>query len=159
MKGIRQTNDHSDARRRLPMVWAKDNKTGECIFPEQNRQDLNNNEQVENGVLEQEADPLSLLNHYKKVNNVRNKYPFMKHGVFKNRCEDLKTEDKHVLAYEISLGEESIVIIHNFNDYNVEVDISLIGNTIDSEINTGRYIPQISNNKLKLGMYSTVVIK
>lgn len=159
IKGIRQTNDHSDVRRRLPMVWSKDNKEGECTFPETNRQDLNNNDQVELGVLDLQDDPLSLLNHYKKAINVRNKYPFMKHGIFTNRCADLNTEDEHVLAYEISLDDESIVIIHNFNNYNVEVDVTNIGDTIDSEINTGRYIPQISNGKLKLGMNSTVVIK
>lgn len=159
LKGIRKSNDHSDARRRLSMVWSQEDKTGECDFPESNRQDLNNNEQVELGVNDLENDGFSLLNHYKKAANVRNKYPFMKHGVFKNRCPDLNTLDEHVLAYEISYEGESIVIIHNFNDYNVEVDISDIGNTIDSQINTGHYVPEINNGKLKLGMYSTVVIK
>ena len=159
LKGMRLANDHSDARRRLPMIWSKDDKVGECEFPETSRQDLNNNEQVELGVYDQEVDPFSLLNHYRKVAKVRNKYPIMKHGVFKNRCADLNTLDEHVLAYEISLDDESIVIIHNFNDYNVEVDVSLIGSTIDSEINTSHYLPEINNGKLKLGMYSTVVIK
>ena len=159
IKGRRGDNDHSDVRRRLPMIWSENNKTGECLFPESSRLDLSDNEQVSLGADDQEKIPFSLLNHYKKVGNVRNKYPFMKNGVFKNRCSDLNTLDEHVLAYEISLGDESIVIIHNFNDYNVEVDVSNIGTLIDSEINTGHYLPEINNGKLKLGMYSTVVIK
>lgn len=159
LKGRRGSNDHSDAKRRLPMIWSSSDKTGECDFPESNRQDLNNTVQVTLGVEEQEANPFSLLNHYKKVANVRNKYPLMRHGVFKNRCADLLSEDTHVLAYEISLDDESIVIIHNFNDYNVEVDVSKFGTHIDSAINTGHMIPTIQSGLLKLGKYSTVVIK
>ena len=159
MKGRREANDHSDVRRRLPMIWSENNKVGECLFPESSRLDLSDNEQVALGVLDQEAIPYSVINHYKKVGNVRNKYPILKNGIFTNKCQELNTLDEHVLAYEISLNDESIVIIHNFNDYNVEVDVSTFGDTIDSQINTGHYLPEINNGKLKLGMYSTVVIK
>ena len=152
MKGSRKANDHSDARRRLPLVWSKDNKTGECLFPETDRLD-------ELGILDLEVTPYSLVNHYKKVVNVRNKYPFFKNGVFINRCSDLNTLDEHVLAYEIKGENDSIVIVHNFNDYNVEVDVSAFGDIIDSEINTALLLPEINNGKLKLGKYSTVVIK
>ncbi|MCR4879537.1 MAG: hypothetical protein K5906_01085, partial [Bacilli bacterium] len=49
-KRITSPDDQSDARRRLPMIWSKSDKTGECAFPEKNRKDLDNNEQVELGV-------------------------------------------------------------------------------------------------------------
>lgn len=159
LKGKRKTTpeDFSDVRRRLPMIWSKDDKKGECKFPEKNRQDLNNNEQVELGVEDKLNEKFSLLKHYQKVINVRNKYPFMKNGIFKNMTEMLNTDDSGIMAYKISLNDDYVIIVHNFRPYSVVVDS--LSDTIVDEINTSHLKPKIEEGKLTIAPYSTVLLK
>ncbi len=159
LKGERvvSPDDQSDVRRRLPMIWSEKDKTGECSFPEKKRQDLKDNEQVSKGVEDQLKDNFSLLNHYKMLIHIRNKYPFIKHAILKSRCDDLGIEERSVIAYSLTLGEESITIVHNFNYYNVEMDAP--GTSILDEINTNRHHPKLENGKLTLGAYSSVIMR
>lgn len=159
MVGTRSTgpDDQSDVKRRLPMVWSKSDKTGECTFPEKNRMDLNTTKQVEDGVEDQLNEPFSLLNHYKYVINIRNKYPFLKHGVFKSMCDDLDTDETAVMAYKVSLGDEYIIIVHNFSDHNME--LTAPGTEILDQINTNHLIPKLEDGKLYLGAKSSVIMK
>ncbi len=161
LKGKRNTSpdDQSDVRRRLPMIWSSTNKKGECEFPEKNRMDLANNEQVKIGVEDQLNAGYSLVNHYKKVINMRNKYPFIKQSVFTNETENLNTENEHVLAYRLSYGDEYIIVIHNFEYSNVEIDVSNLGSQILDEVSPVKLIPELKDGKLKLGRLSTVIIK
>lgn len=158
--GVRGTSpdDRSDVKRRLPMVWKEHSFTGKCQFPEKNRQDLNNTKQVEKGVEDMLVTDYSLLNHYKKVINIRNKYPLFKYATYIDLTSGLNTENEHVFAYELKENNKSIVIVHNFNDYNVEVDISKFSSTILDEINTTKKIPELNNGLLKLGAKSTVIL-
>ena len=162
MKGERKTSpdDASDVRRRLPMVWSSKDKTGECQFPEASRPDLNkNNTQVTLGATDAQATNYSVWNHYKKVIQIRNKYPFIKQSIFTNRTQDIVTNYDNVLAYELSYNDESIIIIHNFKGVNVEIDVSKLGITkIADEISVSKLTPELANNKLKLGRQSTVIL-
>lgn len=159
LKGRRNTtpDDFSDVRRRLPMIWSKNDKTGECKFPESNRLDLSYNDQVEDGVEDKLQENFSLLKHYRKVINVRNKYPFMKNGKFKNMTPDLQTSETGVMAYKISLGDEYVIIVHNFMPYAVEVTSP--GNEIVDEINTSHLKPKLEEGKLSIAAQSTVLLK
>ncbi len=159
LKGRRETSpdDQSDVRRRLPMIWSKSDKSGECSFPEKNRQDLNDNAQVEDGVYDLLSDPWSLTSHYKKVIHLRNKYPFIKHAQFISRCAVLNSDEKSVLAYSLTCGEESITIVHNFSNYNVELDAP--ASSIVDSINTIHRLPSLKDGKLRLGAYSSVIMK
>ena len=160
LKGSRVTSpdDRSDARRRLPMIWSKKDKSGQCAFPEKGREDLDNNEQVEDGVNDQLDQGYSLLNHYKKVINVRNKYPFIKHSVFTSMVPNLnRSDNQYVLAYKLSLGKDYIIVVHNFNQYSIEVTAP--GKEIVDEINTNRQKPVLKDGKLGIGAYSTVIMK
>lgn len=161
LKGQRKTSpeDHSDARRRLPMIWSGNNNVGQCAFPESNRQDLINNDQVTLGVEDLLNKNYSLLNHYKKVIEIRNKYPFIKNSIFTNKTSEIETTYKNVLAYELSYNGQSIIIIHNFHSLNVEIDVTKLGvSRIADEISVFKLIPELSNNKLKLGKLSTVIL-
>ncbi|MBE6142303.1 MAG: hypothetical protein E7175_05680 [Erysipelotrichaceae bacterium] len=160
LKGKRVTDpdDMSDARRRLPMIWSKSDKTGECKFPEKGREDLDDNEQVEEGANDLMKVGYSLPNHFKKVINVRNKYPFIKHSVFTSLVDKLnRSDNQYLMAYKLSLGNDYIIVVHNFNQYAVEMDAP--GNEIVDEINTNRQKPRLKDGKLALGAYSTVVMK
>ena len=159
MLGKRNTSpdDLSDARRRLPMLWSKTDKTGECSFPEKNRMDLADNKQVEKGVYDCLEENFSLVKHYQKVNNVRNKYPFIKHASVKSLISELNTEFTNVMAYKLYDGDNYIIVVHNFNEQNVEVTVN--GSEIVDSINTYHRIPKYENNKLTIGAYSTVIIQ
>ena len=162
LKGKRVTNpdDQSDARRRLPMVWDRTTKQGHCAFPESNRPELNsNNDQVLEGAVQQLAKGYSTLNHYKKVINIRNKYPFIKNSVFTNMTDLINQEHDNVLAYKLSLGDEYIIVIHNFEKVNVELDVSSFATSILDEVSVTKLIPELENGKLRLGKYSTVVLR
>jgi len=157
-KRITSPDDYSDVRRRLPMIWSKKDKTGECKFPESNRQDLNkNNEQVEDGVEDKMNEKFSLLKHYQKAINVRNKYSFLKHSKYDCMVAELETDEKSVLAYKLYLDDEYIIVVHNFSSY--AVTVTSPGESIVDEINTSHLKPKLEDNKLSLGAYSTVIMK
>jgi glycosidase len=161
LMGKRKTapEDASDARRRLPMIWSMTDKEGECGFPEPHRVDLMTNEQVKLGVAEQMDKNYSLWNHYKKVIEIRNKYPFIKNSVFTNMTKQIDTKLDNILAYELSYGDESIIVIHNFENANASVDLSKIGvSSILDEVSVSRQYPELSNNILKIGKWSTVIL-
>ncbi|MCR4911629.1 MAG: hypothetical protein K5925_03810 [Bacilli bacterium] len=150
-------DDASDARRRLPMVWSETDKTGECVFPESDRQDLNNNEQVKKGVNDRLNESFSLVKHYQKAINIRNKYPFIKQAKVTSLVEDLEADSDYVLAYKLYSGNDYIIVVHNFSE-KVQT-VSIEGSEITDSINTTHLIPKFKDNKLTLGGYSTVVIK
>ena len=161
LMGKRKTapEDASDARRRLPMIWSMTDKEGECGFPEPHRVDLMTNEQVKLGVSEQMDKNYSLWNHYKKVIEIRNKYPFIKNSVFTNMTKQIDTKLDNILAYELSYGDESIIVIHNFENANASVDLSKIGvSSILDEVSVSRQYPELSDNILKIGKWSTVIL-
>lgn len=151
------SDDLSDVRRRLPMIWSANDKTGQCAFPDKDHPALNTTVQVSVGVEEQLATPFSLLNHYKMMIHLRNKYPFIKNAVFASKCAALNTSERSVLAYSLSLGRESITVVHNFASYNVEVTAP--GEEIVEQINTTHRLPELNGGKLKLGAYSSVIMK
>ena len=161
LMGKRNTtpDDLSDARRRLPMIWDSTNSDGQCGFPELNRTDLMEYEQVKDGVKQAMEEEYSVWNHYKKVINIRNKYPFIKQSVFTNVTKELNTEYDNILAYKLSYGDEYIVVIHNFELENAEVDVSTLGSEILDEVSAVRLSPSLENGKLKIGRYSTVILR
>ncbi len=156
-KRVTSPDDLSDARRRLPMIWSENDKTGECVFPERNRQDLAKNEQVTKGVNDRLAENYSVLKHYRKAINIRNKYSFIKQARVASLISELNTELTSVMAYKLYLDSEYIIVVHNFNEKNVEVTVN--ATEIVDSINTSQLIPEFSNNKLTIGAYSTVIMK
>ena len=161
LKGVRTTSpdDGSDAKRRLPLIWSNSDKTGQTIFPERNRLDLDNTDQVKQGVYDLLNTDYSLTNHYKKVLNVRNKYPFIRDAEFINLTNLVKDQDSKVLVYELKKDDKSIVVVHNFNSKAVKVDLGTVGSEILDEINTDKKIPVLENHQLSIGQYSTVILK
>lgn len=159
LKGKRKTSpdDQSDVRRRLPMIWDSSSKVGQCSFPEKNRLDLSNNEQVTLGVEDQKKDGFSLLNHYKMMIHLRNKYSFIKHARFKSLVKNLNTDNRSVLAYSLEGDNEKIILVHNMSNANVEVNA--VGSSILEEINVSHQKPSLSEGKLRLGAFSSVILK
>lgn len=155
LQGKRTKDQMTDAMRRLPMKWSKTDKTGECKYPEKNSSYLWDGAQVELGVNDQLKDGYSLVNHYKKVINIRNKYPFLKHGVFTSLMGGI-TEDG-IVAYKIALGDEYINIYHNVTDE--AITFTAKGSAIVDEINTSKTAPKLDGDKLTLAPRSSAILK
>lgn len=159
LKGKRGT-EGSDVMRRLPLIWAQKDKAGQCKFPQDDFKYLENNiTQVSFGINDQLEMNYSLLNHYKKAINIRNKYSFIKDAEFINKTKSVSDKYKHVLIYELKNNDDSIVVIHNFEKNNVEFDVSSFGSTIVDELSVTKLIPELKDGKLKLGSLSSVIIK
>lgn len=154
--GKRKDGDNSDVRRRLPMIWSKDDKKGECAFPEKNRPGLNNTVQVEEGVNDKLKDGYSLVNHYKKAINVRNKYPFLKNGIFTSMMDEVDAFTPWIIMYKVSLGDQYIIVVHNFSEEAVETTVP--GKEIVNSIDTSKVAPTLKDGKLSLGAYSTAIL-
>jgi alpha-amylase len=155
LKGYRGS-EPTDANRRLPLIWSSETTQGQCGYPEP-KYASKMITQVTVGVEDQLKDGWSLLNHYKKVINVRNKYSFFKMGIFTNMTSELGGENKRVMAYKISLGNEYVVVIHNLSAESATVNS--IGTEILDSIDTAKVAPALNNGKVTLGAYSTVLVK
>lgn len=159
--GVRKTSpdDQSDVRRRLPLIWSKLDKTGECVFPESNRQDLSSNTQVKDGVIDQLNTNYSLTNHYKKVLNIRNKYSFIKNATYTNLVTTaINNQNTHVLVYKLTYNDQAIIVVDNFDSLARKINIGDISNKILDSINTTKKIPVYSNGNLSIGGNSTVIL-
>ncbi|MCR5505623.1 MAG: hypothetical protein K6F07_01340, partial [Bacilli bacterium] len=97
----------------------------------------------------------SLFNHYKKVINIRNKYPFLKQGVLTSLCSSLGKYQSGLFAYRISLGDQYINVIHNFSSESRKCNA--IGNKIVDEINTSKKSPSIKNGTMTIAPYSSII--
>ena len=155
LKGKRGDKDNTDALRRLPMIWKEKDKVGECRFPEKNKEYLFDGDQVKEGAEDLLKDSNSLVNHYKKVINIRNKYPFMKNGVFKSLSNDITA--KGTFGYQISLDNEYVNIYHNFSEKSATIKVS--GTTIVDQINISKTGSSLKGDQLTLSPYSSVIIK
>ncbi|PNV79829.1 MAG: alpha-amylase, partial [Dictyoglomus turgidum] len=62
-------------------------------------------------VEEQDLDPNSILNHYRRLINLRLKYKALSYG----DVERVEIKDPTILAYVRKWGEEKFLIIHNLN--------------------------------------------
>lgn len=110
-----QSGNRPDENLREPMDWYKDAvglgmtdsplKNGKLVYTK-----ANDGISVE----EQEKDSNSLLNFTKKIIKIRNENPIIISGTYKK----LNSETK-VNAYEITKGNESLIIIHNSNSNSI----------------------------------------
>lgn len=151
--------ESTDAMRRLPMVWGEGHKNEEPGCPDSAISSIYSSfEQVSKGVFDLEKEPLSLLNHYKKVASIRNKYPFIRDSIFTS----IKTKHDNLISYKLTAKDNStsIVIIHNNSEEVDEIDVSSFsnGNILDS-INTSNLKPSIEGTTLKIAPYSSIVLE
>ena len=148
MLGTRGSKDQTDAPRRQAMVWGEEAIT--CKQPENYTVD----KQTETSVKDAEADPWSFYNHYRKVLSVRNKY----NKVFqKGDYELLSWAGKQAFGFKITSDSDTYYLVHNCSSAELELDVS--GSSIVEDIMTMKEASSLSNGKIKLKGYSSVLIK
>lgn len=158
IKGTRMTN-MTDANRRLPMLWQKENDTERTDLPPLTDYPMQN--QIRDGVKEGLEDPWSLLNHYRKVINVRNGYPWFKNA----RVEEVRLNNNYLASIKVNEhnGNNFVHIVHNVDREPVTVDLTKYIKeyelTIVHDIYTMGVRSTLENGQLTLSPYSTVILE
>lgn len=154
-RGAAQT----DANRRLPMVWQR---VGDEMRPDiPQGTTYNMNEQVQEGVAEGLETPFSLLNHYRKVINIRNKYPWFPLA----RIDNIVVDSRQLTVFKLSDKSNpntKIYVVHNLYNDERKLDLSSVSDLslyIDDELITDGVHATLENNVLTVAKYSSVILK
>jgi glycosidase len=143
-----------DENKRLPMQWSKDG-LGMTRKPT----NADNVEQTFAPVEEQLADPLSILNYYKRAVRIRNENPEIARG--KVTLIEALT-DKNICALQKDYEGSKIVIISNINKEATAVDLKLAGYdklSIRGYLTVDGSEVTISDGVVNMPLYSIVILK
>lgn len=157
--GMTAPQTDGDAYYRLPMVFDKDNLQ-KIEVPGTTEDD--NQAPTGGGVKQQLSDENSLLNHYRRIINIKLQNPEIARGKI---TKQVTFADKGIGAYEVSYKDSKLIIIHNFrNEKSVDLTITdeimknatvradLMGDVSDGHV-------QLKDGKLTLPRHSTVILK
>ncbi len=149
MLGSRGASELTDAARRQPMVWGEDKYT--CGYPEGKK--VAN--QVTVGVKQAQKDGYSVVNHYRKVLSIRNKYnDLFRYGTY----SAFDVGEARAVGLQIERNGQRYVLIHNCNVSSETITMPT-GLVLLEEINTAKVAPTLSEGVLTLGGYSSVLLK
>lgn len=146
---------NKDENKRLPMNWSATDKTGMTTPPPGADAVVQKLPPLD----EQQKDPLSILNYYKRALRIRNENPEIARGEF-NAVDALTTES--VCAFKKVYQGSEIVIVYNMNKEAATVDLNSadLGSlgirgylTVDGSEVT------LAEGKLNMPQYSIVVLK
>ncbi len=115
---IGMTGSGKDENKRLPMLWSETDKTGIPVPPPNATQAL---EGVK-GADTQIKDESSLLHYYKKILDIKKKYPEIARGVM----EPISTGNQDVAAFSVSYKEKKVFVLHNLSDEPRQVVLKLL---------------------------------
>ena len=97
-----------DENKRLPMLWGESNDT-------KGPKDSDYTSQIDTSIKIQQQDKDSLLNHYKKIINLRKKY------VANKKSEEYLIDNDNLFV----LNYEGSIVIINFSDSDISIESSL----------------------------------
>jgi len=144
--------EQTDGMRRLPMVWKMENDEYRCNVPDNAVKKIA--EKIawcESGATDQEAVSDSVVNHYKKVGNVRNRLK----GIVNATMEAISHEDiRNLVDYKL-FADDTYRILTNTGADPIEVEVE--GNLFDY-IETMGELPTLSDGKLTIPAYSTAIL-
>ncbi len=162
-----------DENKRAAMQWGDDSTEGMCKGPK----DMEKIEMSYGSLKDQETDPNSIYNYYKKAIRLRNKYPSIARGnveILEGLCEDHAavwtkemSEDSIKKALEISgrkaLPDTSVMLALNNSDEEIRIDLSKDEaasgyRTLSDSLSTGENNATIDGDTLILPAYGIAVI-
>lgn len=148
MKGTRMPSENTDANRRLAMLWGDDDSVKDPVGA---TYDIS--KQINGTVKSQLKDKNSLLNYYKKVISMRNKYPQIARGDY----SALQTENSSVGGFIISYNDSTTALIHN-TSHSETITISLPDgfSVLDDYIGLGSC--KIKDGKLVIGPQTSAIL-
>jgi alpha-amylase len=146
MRGIRG-DESTDAARRQAMLWGAGES--KCAQPE----NFTYANQVTVGVKEALEDGWSMLNHYRKVLSVRNKYnDLFRKGTY--AYHDFSNAE--ICAFDITSGDKTYVLIHNVGK--TSKALTLTSGSLLADINTNKTASTLASGALTIQGYSSVLI-
>lgn len=104
------SSGQKDENKRLPMIWSDTDKTGMTSGPEDADPDITSEFP---GVDEQEKDPLSLLNYYKRAIRIRNENPEIARGQI-TKIDELCGDTQAAITK--TYQDSTIGIVYNTSD-------------------------------------------
>ena len=151
MKGSRGNAD-TDANRRLAMLWG-DKDTVKDPIGTTYKKEL----QVNGTVKSQEKDKNSLLNHYKKLVQIRNAYPEIARGDYKS----IETNMNYFGGFTSTYNNSIIGVFHNTSTTELKIDLSKYTDIKFSELKTfaGLNEAKFENGILVIGGQTSVILK
>ncbi len=160
IKGTR-LSAQTDANRRLPMIWQRGSDPWRTNVPPGT--DYNMADQVRDGAFDLLEEPFSLVNHYKKVLNVRAHYPFLRTA----RVAQVTIPNNLLVALKYTSKDgldKPIYVMHNVSGQAQEFSLTRLSDETDNleigqEIYTGLERVIRVDNTITLGAYSSVVIE
>lgn len=115
-------------------------------------------------VTAQENDPESVLNHYKKLINIRNDNAALSLGDF----ESIETNKNQVISYMRTYNDNRVIVVHNFSDKPQSISLKVNSSAFDLEkgiivdlMNSDKKI-NLSKNIIKLGKiapFETLILR
>jgi len=152
---IGMTGSGIDPNKRLPMYWSSSDTTGITYTPPGSTQTISEI----NGVDKQIKDKNSLLNFYKKVLNLKYKYPEIARG----KITAIDTQNSEICGYFTQYEGKTIYIFHNLSDKEISenlIELKLENLEIkDYLLTKDTDKPRINDYKFKLPPYSTVILE
>lgn len=147
---LKKLNFESRDNGRTPMQW--DNTlhagftTGEPWLPvHENHMSIN--------VAEQDKDPGSVLNHFRKMTQLRRDHPVLVYGSY----ELIQKEHPTVYAYTRTNGEEQVLVLLNFSENNASIKIDKLKSIKDVLISNYDEMT-IENGEALLLPYQAVIL-
>lgn len=152
MKGTRG-GANTDANRRLAMLWGDEDTVENPIGS-----DFDETKQINGTVAEQLESDGSLLNYYKKVIAVRNKYPEIARGDYKS-----VSVSKTVGGFEVSYEDSNLLILHNVDTEEKTIDLTSISGLASAYTELKDYVgmgnASLNGNTLTIGAQTSVILK
>lgn len=146
---MKQLNYYSRENARTPMQWDDSENAGfttgkpwKKVNP--NYKDIN--------VADQESDPNSVLNHFRKMVKLRNKNEVLIYGDY----QIIQIDHPEIYAYSRTLEKDEMLILLNFKDHNSSIELTEAGNIEKILINNYQNL-EIENNKITLKPYQAVI--
>ena len=113
MRGSRG-GENTDANRRLAMLW------GDDTIRDPQGSTYPASKQITATVCDQLKDENSILHYYRRVLDVRHKYPAIARGVY----APVSTSEKHLGGFLIHYNEEQLLLLHNNGLEPLQLDLS-----------------------------------
>ena len=148
---MKQLNYYSRENSRTPMQWDDGENAGFTTGTPWKR--INPNYSSLN-VKAQEADPNSVLNHFRKMTKLRNERLTLVYGDY----ELLIPEHEQIYAFTRKLEDEKLLILLNFSDIEAKVDLPLVESIGDVLINNYQSIP-VNEKAVLLKPYQAAILK
>ncbi len=151
MKGTRGTAN-TDANRRLAMLWGDNDTVQDPVGTT-----YDSEKQTNGTVASHLKDKDSLFHHYRKLIDLRNKYPQIARGDY----DKINFIDTFVGGFIITYEGETTYLMHNTGQQEKIIDLSLYPALEISEIcdYIGQSVAKLEGNSLIIGPQTSVILK